>query len=95
MRAMGSWTCTVAPTSGAAFVHGLEVARHPLEIKRHLAYIPENVMLYPHLTGLENLALFSSLAGFKYCEGELRDYLAQGPTQAELDRAKRQIEGKR
>ena len=67
----------VAPTSGAAFVGGLEVARHPLEIKQHLAYIPENVMLYPHLTGLENLALFSSLAGFKYRESELRDYLTQ------------------
>jgi len=67
----------IAPTAGAAFINGLEVARHPLAIKKHLAYIPENVLLYPHLTGLENLALLSSLAGFKYRESELRDYLTQ------------------
>ncbi|WP_342588237.1 ABC transporter ATP-binding protein [Hymenobacter wooponensis] len=67
----------VQPTSGAAYINGLEVAKNPLEIKRHLAYIPENVMLYPHLTGLENLGLFSQLAGFAYAESELRDYLEQ------------------
>jgi len=67
----------IAPTAGAAFINGLEVARNTLAIKKHLAYIPENVLLYPHLTGLENLALLSSLAGFKYRESELRDYLTQ------------------
>ena len=67
----------LTPTAGAAYVAGLEVARHPLEIKRHLAYIPENVLLYPHLTGLENLSLFSSLAGFRYPAAALRDYLTQ------------------
>ena len=67
----------IAPTAGAAYLGGLEVVRHPLEIKKLLAYIPENVLLYPHLTGLENLALLSSLAGFRYRENELRDYLTQ------------------
>ncbi|GAB3298096.1 ABC transporter ATP-binding protein [Hymenobacter tenuis] len=73
----------VQPTSGAAFVNGLEVAAQPLAIKKHLAYIPENVMLYPHLTGLENLALFSSLAGYKYPERELRTYLLDAGLPAE------------
>jgi len=73
----------ITPTAGAAYVAGLEVARHPLKIKRHLAYIPENVLLYPHLTGLENLALFSSLAGFRYRESELRDYLLRAGLPAE------------
>ncbi|UOQ79061.1 ABC transporter ATP-binding protein [Hymenobacter sp. 5516J-16] len=76
----------IAPTSGAAFVNGLEVAANPLKIKEHLAYIPENVMLYPHLTGLENLALFSSLAGFKYKEAELLDYLYRAGLPAEAVR---------
>ncbi|GGF06218.1 ABC transporter ATP-binding protein [Hymenobacter cavernae] len=67
----------VQPTAGAAYINGLEVASNALRIKQYLAYIPENVMLYPHLTGLENLALFSSLAGFKYKESELLAYLAQ------------------
>jgi ABC-2 type transport system ATP-binding protein len=73
----------IAPTAGAAYINGLEVANNALAIKQHLAYIPENVMLYPHLTGLENLALFSSLAGFKYCESELQDYLEQAGLPAE------------
>jgi len=67
----------IEPTAGAAYLNGLEVAANPLKIKQYLAYIPENVMLYPHLTGLENLALFSSLAGFSYKESELVAYLAQ------------------
>jgi ABC-2 type transport system ATP-binding protein len=73
----------IAPTAGAAYVNGLEVATNPLKIKQFLAYIPENVLLYPHLTGLENLALFSSLAGFRYRENELREYLAQAGLPAE------------
>jgi ABC-2 type transport system ATP-binding protein len=50
------------PTSGAVLINGLDVARHPLETKRYLAYIPEQVTLYGVLSGLENLAFFSSLA---------------------------------
>ena len=73
----------VLPTAGAAYINGLEVAKNPLKIKQHLAYIPENVMLYPHLTGLENLSLFSSLAGFSYSQSELRAYLAQAGLPAE------------
>ena len=53
----------IEPTSGSAKIKGLEVKDHPLETKRALAYIPENVMLYPNLTGLENLEYFSTLAG--------------------------------
>ena len=53
----------IEPTSGSAFIKGLDVTAHGLETKRHLAYIPENVMLYPNLTGLENLEYFTTLAG--------------------------------
>ena len=53
----------IEPTAGSARIKGLEVKDHPLETKRYLAYIPENVMLYPNLTGLENLEYFTTLAG--------------------------------
>ncbi len=52
----------IEPTSGSARIKGMEVVDHPLETKRHLAYIPENVMLYPNLSGLENLEYFATLA---------------------------------
>jgi ABC-2 type transport system ATP-binding protein len=56
----------ISPTGGTAKVNGRDVARHPLESKRDLAYIPEQVTLYKNLSGLENLEYFSALAGHKY-----------------------------
>jgi ABC-type multidrug transport system ATPase subunit len=53
----------IEPTAGSARIKGLEVREHPVEARRALAYIPENVMLYPSLTGLENLEYFTTLAG--------------------------------
>jgi len=53
----------VAPSSGSVRINGLDVVERPLETKRHLAYIPETVMLYRNLSGLENLEYFAALAG--------------------------------
>jgi ABC-2 type transport system ATP-binding protein len=64
----------VQPTSGVALVCGLDVTKFPLETKRSIAYISEQVALYGNLTGLENLRFFGTLAGH-------RDH-----TDAELDR---------
>ena len=35
----------IEPTSGAAMIKGLDVTKEPLETKRYIAYIPEQVML--------------------------------------------------
>lgn len=53
----------IEPTSGSAKIKGLDVTAQPLETKRYIAYIPEQVMLYKNLSGLENLEYFSALAG--------------------------------
>ena len=50
------------PSSGALRIGDIEVTQAPLLSKQLLAYIPEQVTLYAPLTGLENLAFFSSLA---------------------------------
>lgn len=65
----------LTPTSGKAFINGLDVEANPIESKRHLAYLPEVVMLYPNLTGMENLEYFSRLAGFRHPGAELSSYL--------------------
>jgi hypothetical protein len=44
----------IDPTGGTARIKGLDVTKAPLETKKHVAYIPEQVMLYRHLTGVEN-----------------------------------------
>ena len=38
------------PTEGTALGNGIDVAKAPLEAKRHLAYVSENVMLYENFT---------------------------------------------
>jgi ABC-2 type transport system ATP-binding protein len=52
----------VSPSSGQALVCGIDSARQPLAARRQLAYIPENVMLYGKLNGIENLSYFNALA---------------------------------
>ena len=74
------------PTSGRATINGLNVAEHPLETKKFLAYLPETVMLYPNLTGLENLRFFSSLAGFRYGDDELVQCLSLAGLQTDAHR---------
>jgi ABC-2 type transport system ATP-binding protein len=76
----------IEPTSGSARINGLEVTTHPLETKKFVAYLPETVMLYPHLTGLENLQFFSELAGFRYVDHALEAFLSKAGLQAEAHR---------
>jgi ABC-2 type transport system ATP-binding protein len=66
----------IEPSSGVARIKGLDVTRQSLQTKKYLAYIPEQVMLYKNLSGLENLEYFSALAGHNnYTENELRSFL--------------------
>jgi ABC-2 type transport system ATP-binding protein len=71
----------IEPSSGSASINGISVAENALETKKYLAYIPETVMLYPNLTGIENLEFFSSLAGFKYSNDELSAFLSKAGLQ--------------
>ena len=67
----------LSPTTGTAQVNGRDVTAEPLETKRDLAYIPEQVMLYGVLSGLENLDYFAALAtGQKQAKGTLLRLLA-------------------
>ena len=65
----------IRPDGGTATVCGLDVTEQPLETKKLLAYIPEQVMLYGNLTALENLRYFSQLGGHDYSQEEYRDFL--------------------
>lgn len=42
-----------------------------------IGYIPENVNLYPYLSGLENLDYFCKLANLKYNKNELTSFLSE------------------
>jgi ABC-2 type transport system ATP-binding protein len=71
----------IEPSGGEASINGISVAANALETKKYLAYIPETVMLYPNLTGIENLEFFSQLAGFKYDKKELSGFLSRAGLQ--------------
>lgn len=72
----------LAPTQGAVRVHGREVAQHALAIKRDIAYVPEQVMLYGVLSGIENLRYFAEIATG---ERHPRDRLLELLVEAGLD----------
>jgi len=71
------------PTSGQCFVNGVEVVAGQNQTKQFIAYIPENVVLYPTLTGLQNLAYLSGLSGKTYSTAELTGFLNRAGLQTD------------
>ena len=53
----------IDPTSGTALVNDIEIPKFPLEAKKHLAYVSENVELYRNFTARQNLEFFTKLGG--------------------------------
>lgn len=62
------------PDEGKAIVNNKIVSGKPIA---DIAYIPENVMLYPGLTGIQNLEYLSRLSGKKYAAGQLKNFLLE------------------
>jgi ABC-2 type transport system ATP-binding protein len=50
-------------TEGTVRVLGLDPARQPLAVKRHIGYMPDSVGFYDNLTARENLGYTGRLAG--------------------------------
>ncbi len=53
----------IEPTSGKALIDGIDVVEQPLETKKHVAFVSENVMLYGNFTARQNLDFFARLGG--------------------------------
>jgi ABC-2 type transport system ATP-binding protein len=49
------------PTSGRAFVAGLDVARKPEEVRQNIGYMSQKFSLYNDLKVIENIRLFAGL----------------------------------
>lgn len=58
------------PTTGRAEVLGLDPFRQPLEVKRRVSYLPENLGFYRDLTGRENLRYVARLNGLNGAASE-------------------------
>jgi len=53
----------IPPTTGTCTINGIDVNRDPLEAKKHVAFVSENVMLYGNFTARQNLDFFAKLGG--------------------------------
>jgi ABC-2 type transport system ATP-binding protein len=53
----------IQPTDGQALLNNVEVAKNPLEAKKYVAFVSENVMLYENFTARQNLDYFAKLGG--------------------------------
>jgi len=53
----------IDPTAGIARINGIDVAKEPLEAKRHVSFVSERVSLYENFTALQNICYFARLGG--------------------------------
>jgi len=56
-------TCSLAPTRGTASVAGFDVLDQPLDVRRRVGFMPENVPLYPDMTVTDLLGFVADIKG--------------------------------
>ncbi len=56
-------TCFLPPTEGAANVAGFDVIEHPMDVKKHIGYLPETPPLYPDMDVGEYLHFVGRIKG--------------------------------
>ncbi len=55
----------IKPTSGEVFFEGESISKNPKNIRQKLGIVPQDIALYPTLTGYENLKFWGNLYGLK------------------------------
>jgi ABC-2 type transport system ATP-binding protein len=81
----------VPPDGGDARLNGIDVLRQPVEARRSLGVVPQDVALYTDLSARDNLAFFGRLYGLR--GADLRTRIDRVLDQVNLaDRAKEPIE---
>ena len=67
----------LTPDSGTALINGVDTTGNAYEARNQIGYIPENVSLYPYLTGVENLDYFCKLNDINHSPEKLEGFLDQ------------------
>jgi ABC-2 type transport system ATP-binding protein len=58
-------SCLLEPTGGTAIVAGHDVMKAPSEVKRRSGMVPQELALYPTLSGRDNLNYFGRIYGLR------------------------------
>jgi osmoprotectant transport system ATP-binding protein len=88
----------IEPTEGRIFVNGEDVMQaDPVQLRRHIGYVIQNVGLFPHMTIAENIAAVPNLLGWDKSRiatrtAELLDLVGLDPDEM-LNRYPRQLSG--
>jgi ABC-2 type transport system ATP-binding protein len=67
----------IQPMSGDIFINQQSVIDNAIEARRNIAYLPESAALYDHLTAIENLNYFLSLANIQKQPDAIADALTR------------------
>ena len=88
----------IEPTEGRILVNGEDVTKaDPVQLRRHIGYVIQNVGLFPHMTIAENIAAVPNLLGWDHKRiatrtQELLDLVGLDPKEM-LKRYPRQLSG--
>jgi len=79
----------IEPTEGSAKIQGYESHKEPLKAKNHVAFVSEDVKLYPTFTALQNVDFFCKISGKEdYTESDYRQTLLRVGLQDEAHHKK-------
>src|SRR3954463_3633598 len=56
-------TAMIEPSAGSASICGYDLLPQPLEVKRHVGFVPESGAVFESLSGLEYLEMVAALYG--------------------------------
>lgn len=74
----------IEPSGGRARIQGYETHKEPLKAKEHVAFVSEDVKLYPTFTALQNVDFFCKISGeTDYDEMDYRETLLRVGLQEE------------
>ncbi len=65
----------IAPTSGKAFINGMEIGKNDTEIRRTVGILTETPGMYERLSAEKNLNIFARLYGVKNITGQVEKFL--------------------
>lgn len=56
-------SCLITPTSGDAHIEGKSIIKEPIEVKKRIGVVPQDIALYPTLSAKENLFFWGEMYG--------------------------------